>query len=98
VYVTNLGLCIKVNFISTIFLFTHFRKHFLQPLRDAVKEKKHIIDMEAINAIFSDLEIIHNFNQQLLSELEPIVEKWSALQCLGKIFLKIVTKILNLKF
>jgi hypothetical protein len=40
--------------------------------------------------IFSDIEIIHNFNAELLKELEPIVLNWSPRQCLGNIFLKIV--------
>lgn len=75
VYVKNLGLCISV---------------FLNPLREAIAKKKPIIEESQIKALFSDIEIIHQFNKNLLADLEPIVENWSPKQCLGKIFLKIV--------
>jgi phosphopantothenate synthetase len=63
---------------------------FLNPLKEAAAKKKPIIEEHQIRALFSDIEIIHQFNKNLLADLEPIVEKWSPKQCLGKIFLKIV--------
>jgi hypothetical protein len=53
--------------------------------------KKKWIEESNLPKIFSDIEVIHSFNSKLLEDLEPIVKKWSPTQCLGNIFLKIVT-------
>jgi hypothetical protein len=62
----------------------------VSPLREAIRNKKPILEAEQVTAIFSDMEIIYSFNSQLLKDLTPIVQNWSVRQCLGAIFLKIM--------
>lgn len=74
-YVNNLQTCINV---------------FLNPLREAVGTKKEIVPQSVVKSIFSDFEIIHHLNAQLLEGLEPKVKNWHPTQTLGDIFIKIV--------
>eukprot|EP00027_Filamoeba_sp_ATCC50430_P016850 CAMPEP_0168571736 /NCGR_PEP_ID=MMETSP0413-20121227/17521_1 /TAXON_ID=136452 /ORGANISM="Filamoeba nolandi, Strain NC-AS-23-1" /LENGTH=753 /DNA_ID=CAMNT_0008604661 /DNA_START=30 /DNA_END=2291 /DNA_ORIENTATION=+ len=74
-YVQNLGTCIKC---------------YYNPLKEAIANKKPIIDDTQLKTIFSDIVLIHSLNEQLLKELKPIVENWSPNKCLGQIFIKIM--------
>jgi hypothetical protein len=59
-------------------------------MRDAMNSGKLQIKQEQIKSIFSDIEVICNYNSLLLADLEPCLADWSPNQRLGHIFLTIV--------
>lgn len=64
-------------------------KYVLQPLRLALENNNPILPENEIRAIFSETEVILNYNRLLLVQLEQRVGKWNVHQCLGDIFLQI---------
>ncbi|EFA83862.1 pleckstrin domain-containing protein [Heterostelium album PN500] len=77
-YVRNLGLIVK---------------KFLNPLVSAAASKRPIITQDKIKAIFSIVEIIHNFNSMLSDSLQSRVKRWLAdnkkdALIIGDIFIK----------
>lgn len=64
-------------------------KHILQPLRTAVEANNPILTDNEIRLIFSETEVLLNYNRLLLVQLEQRVLKWNVHQCLGDIFLQI---------
>lgn len=48
---------------------------------------------EQIKGVFSDIEVILNYNTKLLEDLEPIVTNWSATSRLGSTFISMVIHI-----
>lgn len=58
---------------------------YLNPLR-----KQTIITAAHVKSIFSELEVILNYNSLLLKEVEAKVQHWSHSSCLGTTFLKLV--------
>ena len=59
-------------------------KHILQPLRNALDTNNPILTENEIRAIFSETEVLLNYNSLLLVQLEQRVEKWNVHQCLGE--------------
>mmetsp|Transcript_4307 Transcript_4307/g.15157 ORF Transcript_4307/g.15157 Transcript_4307/m.15157 type:complete len:783 (+) Transcript_4307:172-2520(+) len=64
---------------------------YMEPLKENMRESKPMLSGAQQKAIFSELPVLLNFNAELLRELEPLVEKWNAFQCIGPLFLKLVT-------
>jgi len=60
------------------------------PLEKEMSSKGGKTWKDDIRIIFSDIQVILNFHETLLSDIEPRVSHWSARQCLGDIFLKII--------
>ncbi len=61
-------------------------KVYLIPLRRPMA----LITPANIKSIFSEIEVILNYNALLLKEVEKKLATWSHEQCLGEIFLKLV--------
>jgi len=76
------------QFVSNLKL---LQKLFKQPLHENAISKKHFITEEEVKGLFSDIEIILGYNSQLLEDLVPRIQHWNASQCLGDIFLKIIS-------
>jgi len=57
-------------------------EEFLIPLR-----AQKILTADEIQALFSSLELIRDFNRTLLKDLECRIENWHAQQCIGDVFL-----------
>lgn len=66
-------------------------KNILLPLRAAAESNSPIISENEIRAIFNETESLLNYNRLLLEKLEQRVGKWNVHQCLGDIFLQIVS-------
>jgi hypothetical protein len=64
-------------------------KQVLQPLRAALESGNPILSDNEIRAVFSETEVLLNYNRLLLVQLEERVGKWNVHQCLGDIFLQI---------
>lgn len=70
-------------------------KWFLMPLQNAhlMEEMVPILPKAKIRTIFSDMKILYNFHEQsILSSIRPRVENWNIYQCVGDIFLNIVSE------
>eukprot|EP00012_Vannella_robusta_P001244 CAMPEP_0206192088 /NCGR_PEP_ID=MMETSP0166-20121206/5746_1 /ASSEMBLY_ACC=CAM_ASM_000260 /TAXON_ID=95228 /ORGANISM="Vannella robusta, Strain DIVA3 518/3/11/1/6" /LENGTH=546 /DNA_ID=CAMNT_0053608509 /DNA_START=241 /DNA_END=1881 /DNA_ORIENTATION=- len=73
--------------------------HYMTPLQNASREASGkaqntapIIPKPVLRSLFSDLRIIYNFHEQsILSKILPRVESWNLYQCLGDIFLEIIS-------
>eukprot|EP01103_Thecamoeba_quadrilineata_P012941 TRINITY_DN3461_c0_g6_i1.p1 TRINITY_DN3461_c0_g6~~TRINITY_DN3461_c0_g6_i1.p1 ORF type:complete len:798 (-),score=113.89 TRINITY_DN3461_c0_g6_i1:61-2454(-) len=75
---------IYVNNLMTL------KKTFMDPLMQSVQTGNPIITLDQIKTIFSCLEVIIGYNEQLLLELEARIEdRWSHHQCLGDIFIRL---------
>eukprot|EP01104_Vermistella_antarctica_P015309 TRINITY_DN498_c0_g1_i2.p1 TRINITY_DN498_c0_g1~~TRINITY_DN498_c0_g1_i2.p1 ORF type:complete len:1180 (-),score=399.95 TRINITY_DN498_c0_g1_i2:156-3695(-) len=57
---------------------------FLTPMKE-----NDLVPEGALKSMLSDLEVISNYSQLLLSKVIPRVEEWNDQQCLGDIFLQI---------
>lgn len=66
------------------------KRVFLDPLMaSATSNAKPILPLDEVKAIFSSLEVICAYNDNLLEQLQPRVQDWSPQQRLGDIFLQI---------
>jgi hypothetical protein len=102
-YVTSLTTCIKVRFVSSYVLLLSsflnltqlslFLKVFMVPLEEMVTKhpKSALASNDDIRVIFCNIVPILNFHVTLLSMMEPRVVGWTARQCLGDIFLQLVS-------
>jgi len=66
-------------------------KQILLPLRNSQDTNNPILTEIEIRAIFSELEVLLNYNNLLLVQLEQRVAKWGVHQRLGDIFLQIAS-------
>jgi len=48
------------------------------------------VELKTFKSLYSDLQVITNYNAKLLSDIEPLVQNWNATQKLGHIFLQLV--------
>lgn len=74
-YVNNLKLCIT---------------KFLEPLRTGSWSKKLRPNSQKLKHLFSDIELIYNFNKTLHSDIEQRLSVWSPSQKISDIFLSIM--------
>ena len=66
------------------------KRVFLDPLMaSATSNTKPLLTLDEVKAIFSSLEVICAYNDNLLEQLQPRVQDWSPQQRLGDIFLQI---------
>lgn len=70
-YVSNLRLIIEL---------------FMNPLRDKLDSKEEIISKEQIRTIFSDIEVIYNYNKNFLAQLEPKLKHFHIWTTMGDLF------------
>jgi len=61
---------------------------FLMPLYSAASQSQMVIKPEQMRSIFSNIEMIYNYNTLLLDGLENRISRWSNVQLIGDIFLK----------
>ncbi|EGG23752.1 pleckstrin domain-containing protein [Cavenderia fasciculata] len=66
---------VEVNYVRNLGLIV---KKFLNPLTSAAASKRPILTADKIKAIFSIVEIIHNFNSMLADGLQSRVKRWLA--------------------
>lgn len=72
----------------------NWKQHYFKPLKEKSTKGKLITETQ-LKALFSDIEIIQNYNTKMLKSLEPKIElDWSPSTCLGEIFLQFVIWIL----
>eukprot|EP01102_Stenamoeba_stenopodia_P003758 TRINITY_DN1390_c0_g1_i1.p1 TRINITY_DN1390_c0_g1~~TRINITY_DN1390_c0_g1_i1.p1 ORF type:complete len:1021 (+),score=227.99 TRINITY_DN1390_c0_g1_i1:133-3195(+) len=64
-------------------------KLFLRPLKNACRHPDGLVNEKQCKQIFSNIEVILNYNTKLLVDLEKRVHQWSHQQLLGDIFLMI---------
>lgn len=64
----------------------------MKPLRERGVGCK-LLSEEQFRIIFSDIELIHVVNTELLSTLQPVISKWEHNTCLGKSFKKMVASL-----
>jgi len=62
-------------------------EHFLVPLREAAK-KNQLITQDQVKTIFSVVEVIYNFQREILMKLTERMKSWSYEQKLGDLFLE----------
>ena len=77
------------NYVETLKLIVDV---YLNPMR----KQPSLITPANIKSIFSELQVILNYNALLLKEIEAEVQNWSHASCLGTIFLKMVCVPLSL--
>lgn len=75
-YVNSLKICIN---------------DYLIPLRDGTWNKKLKLDRNQIKTLFSDIEVILNFNITLQTEIETRIQTWSPSHVISDIFLRIMS-------
>lgn len=64
-------------------------EHYLKPLKERMEdEKTDASAMANFNSLFSDIQVIRNYNGNLLNDLRPRMQKWSAHQGIGDIFVQ----------
>ena len=51
-----------------------------------------LVTADEIRTMFSNVEVLFNFSNKLLTELEQRMETWSNTQLVGDIFLKFVSR------
>jgi len=62
---------------------------FLPPIKTLVKDK-HLSDAD-FKSLFSNIEVILQFNSEFYKELKASIDNWGPMQLLGPIFLKLVS-------
>jgi hypothetical protein len=68
----------------------HSKQVYLAPMQQKVEKQKSYLTKDMVKTLFSDIVIIHAFNQKLLGAIQDRVQHWSVHQKLGDIFLEIV--------
>eukprot|EP01102_Stenamoeba_stenopodia_P005953 TRINITY_DN1665_c0_g6_i1.p1 TRINITY_DN1665_c0_g6~~TRINITY_DN1665_c0_g6_i1.p1 ORF type:complete len:1297 (+),score=336.71 TRINITY_DN1665_c0_g6_i1:314-4204(+) len=61
---------------------------FFKPLSNSATTRKPMINQTELKTIFSNIEVIYNYNSVLLEGLENRLKNWSATQRIGDIFIK----------
>lgn len=60
------------------------------PLSYAATSESPILSQDEISVIFSNIEIIFNFNKELLDAIEQRIKFWTNAQKIGDIFVRMV--------
>eukprot|EP01114_Cavostelium_apophysatum_P014970 TRINITY_DN3996_c0_g1_i1.p1 TRINITY_DN3996_c0_g1~~TRINITY_DN3996_c0_g1_i1.p1 ORF type:complete len:701 (-),score=169.13 TRINITY_DN3996_c0_g1_i1:41-2143(-) len=85
--------CVAKEILTTEELYINNLKTLIKlykvPLTENASSKKAFITEDQVRLLFSDIEIILGYNQQLLEDMTPRIKSWSPSQCLGDIFLRI---------
>jgi hypothetical protein len=63
-------------------------QHFLLPVRTS----RLLLSVENVKEIFSEIEVILNFNLIFLEKLEQRIQQWSLQQTIGDIFVEMVSR------
>lgn len=63
-------------------------KYFYEPLLTNTNSQKPMMTKEEFKSIFSSVDIIRSYNEQLLEKIKPRIENWSPTQKIGDIFVE----------
>eukprot|EP01133_Synstelium_polycarpum_P010927 gene10927-12734_t len=66
----------------------HLTKVYFQPIQENASKLN--IKPEVLKRMFSNIEVIQNYNKSLLDELRPIIEQWSNSKKIGNIFIQFI--------
>ncbi|EGG23389.1 pleckstrin domain-containing protein [Cavenderia fasciculata] len=62
----------------------HLSKNYFEPIQENAAKLN--IKHEHLKQMFSNIEVIKNYNNKFLEDLKPIIENWSHFQKIGHIF------------
>lgn len=75
----------ELTYVSHLKILMEF---FYEPLLTNSNSQKPMMSIEEFKSIFSSLDIIKSYNEQLLSNITPRIENWSPTQKIGDIFVE----------
>ncbi|GAM26345.1 hypothetical protein SAMD00019534_095200 [Acytostelium subglobosum LB1] len=65
--------------------------HYFEPIQEqATRIGIKATMLEEFKKIFSNIEVIRNYNSSLLADLKPVIENWSNSKTIGKIFIQFI--------
>lgn len=67
---------------------------FLIPLRERVDTKDELVTKDQLKTIFSEIEVIYNYHNHFLQELQKLMEKFNYATRLGDLLLEMVNHLL----